>query len=78
MTDAPSRTPSTAAVTPPGFRWAAAAASAFPAPFAWPGDAPANVSWRFAALPEQVADAARAAFGVDVVSDAAAPDPRDL
>ncbi|MGN7967001.1 hypothetical protein ACTJKK_13075 [Microbacterium sp. 22179] len=78
MTDAPSRTPSTDAVTPPGFRWAAAAASAFPAPFAEPGDAPAAVSWRFAALPEQVADAARAAFGVDVVSDAAAPDPRDL
>ncbi|MFK0402409.1 hypothetical protein ACIQTT_08785 [Microbacterium sp. NPDC090225] len=78
MTAAPSRTPSTDAVTPPGFRWAAAAASAFPAPFPESGDAPAPVSWRFAALPEAVADAARSAFGVDVVSDAAAPDPRDL
>lgn len=78
MTDAPSRTPSTDAVTPPGFRWATAAASAFPAPFAEPGDAPAAVSWRFAALPEQVADAARAAFGVTITAADSAPDPREL
>lgn len=74
MTATPSRTPSTDAVTPPGFRWAAAAASAFPAP----GDSPVTVSWRFPEVPDDVADAARAAFGVDVVTDAVAPDPRDL
>ncbi|MFF7291214.1 hypothetical protein ACFY9N_01640 [Microbacterium sp. NPDC008134] len=78
MSAALSRTLPTDAVTPPGFPLAAAAASAFPASIPESGDSPAAVSWRFPALPDAVADAARTAFGVDVVSNAEAADPRDL
>ncbi|MFJ4253778.1 hypothetical protein [Microbacterium sp. NPDC090003] len=74
MTAAPSRTLPTDAVTPPGFRLAAAAASAFPT---LDGVA-AVVSWRFPALPDGVEDAARAAFGVTITVADSAPDPREL
>ncbi|WP_045277711.1 hypothetical protein [Microbacterium oxydans] len=64
--------PSRAADAPPaGFPLAAAAASAHPS------SEPRVVRWRFPALPAAVADAASAAWGVTVVADDTAPDPRD-
>lgn len=43
-----------------------------------PAGGTALVGWRFPALPDAVADAARTAFGVTVTVDPAGPDPRDL
>lgn len=70
MTAAPSHASDTATASPLGLRLAAAAAAAHPSSEA------RTIGWRFPALPPALADAVATEWGLTIVEDADAVDPR--
>jgi hypothetical protein len=70
VTAAPSHASDTATASPLGLRLAAAAAAAHPSSEA------RTIGWRFPALPPALADAVATEWGLTIVEDADAIDPR--